>query len=57
MKKVIKGRHNAAVIADKEEMRLTKNTINQISSTNIAILLSIAINTPKAVATPLPPLN
>ena len=57
MKKAIIGKHNAAVMADKEEMRLTKNTINQINNTIIAILLSIASNTPKAVATPLPPLN
>ena len=33
----MKGRHNAAVMADKEEMRLNKKTISQMISTKIAI--------------------
>ena len=54
MKKAIKGKHNAAVMADKEEIRLIKKITSQMISTEIAIWISIANKTPKAVATPLP---
>jgi hypothetical protein len=37
MKKVIRGRHNAAVMADKEEIRLIKKITSQMISTKIAI--------------------